>query len=297
MSDIVGLYAKMATIMGELERLTKDGKSDQLRYKFVRDADVFDTVREQLARYNIAFFPAVTGYDQTPITSKNGAAGYHTVISLEFTFVCGDTGETFKSLWAGESDSYDDKGISKAITLAQKTFLLKTFVLSTGDPNDDPDSRNEEAAHRGARPQPTPKPTTKPAPQNAPRATPAPKPFPADEPPASASELDEFLGPRKSPTVWNPADDAGTFDAGAWAKLNAYMCQNMPHIKASEHAANALWVAIREHIDDLLDDEKAQAAMRVVVEEKSFARLFKAKLTVADVYEAIQSHYASKPAA
>jgi len=64
----------------------------------------------------------------------------HTVAKFEFTFVCADTGESKTLTWYGEANDGQDKGISKAATSAEKFFLLKTFICSTGDPTDDPDS-------------------------------------------------------------------------------------------------------------------------------------------------------------
>lgn len=151
MEQQYGLFTKMAAIMGEVDRIAKDGKSSQLPYKFAKDSDVFDAIREKLAEHRIAFFSETLDAAQDNITSKNGAAGYHTTLAMRFTLACADTGQTFTCLWRAESDSYDDKGTSKAQTLGQKYFLLKTFVLSTGDPKDDPDSVNEEARARASR--------------------------------------------------------------------------------------------------------------------------------------------------
>ena len=48
-------------------------------------------------------------------------------------------------MWTGESLDTQDKGITKAATSAEKYFLMKTFVISTGDAKDDPDSQSHQA--------------------------------------------------------------------------------------------------------------------------------------------------------
>lgn len=148
MEQQASLFAKIAAIMGEIDRVPKAGSSEQLKYKFAKDNDVFDLVRAKLAEHRIAFFAETYDDEQDSITSKYNTPGYHTRIKMRFTFACGDTGQTFTCEWRAESDAYDDKGISKAQTLGMKYFLLKTFVLSTGDPKDDPDSVSEEASAR-----------------------------------------------------------------------------------------------------------------------------------------------------
>lgn len=125
------LYAKLARIIGRLDRLPKTGYNQHFKYHFVTDADVSDTIRQELAQENIAFFASMVDYQQ-----ENG----HTRATFEFTFACGDSGQSITSVWTGEAQDKQDKGLSKAATSAEKYFLLKTFMLSTGDKADDPDS-------------------------------------------------------------------------------------------------------------------------------------------------------------
>lgn len=185
MAENKTLAGKFAAIMGEIQRVPKTGINKQQNYKFASESDISDMIRELLAKHNVALFVSMPGKpEQTEIQSKSGATGYHTLIEIEYTFVDGDTGEERTMKWHGEADAYDDKGISKATTLAQKYFLLKTFVMSTGDPQDDPDSSSETPAVRTSRPSTV-------NPRRIPERSSAPTP---SEP--SESELDAHLGPR-----------------------------------------------------------------------------------------------------
>lgn len=137
------LFAKMARIMGKLKRMSKGGTNQHFNYKFVTDADVADTIRELLAEENIAFFAEIVNSTQSTYekTSSRGARFVrHSLIEFTFTFACGDTGATMTRHWQAEAEDDADKGINKAATAAEKFFLLKTFVMSTGDERDDPDS-------------------------------------------------------------------------------------------------------------------------------------------------------------
>jgi hypothetical protein len=140
------LAVKIARIMGRLDRLPKTGWNKHFSYPFVTDADVADAVRRELASENIAFFASMTGCTKE---------GKHTTATFEYTFMCGDSGEKMVLMWTGEANDGQDKGLSKAATSAEKYFLLKTFMLSTGDKQDDPDSGNEDRDEQPAsRPQP-----------------------------------------------------------------------------------------------------------------------------------------------
>lgn len=129
------LFAKMARIMGKVHRMKKTGLHKHFKYAFVTDGDVSDTIRELMAEENLAVFAEIINYTRT---------GEKTHIQMVFTFACGDTGATRSCSWFSESDDGQDKGMSKAATLGEKFFLLKTFLMSTGDPMDDPDSGMNE---------------------------------------------------------------------------------------------------------------------------------------------------------
>jgi hypothetical protein len=152
------LYGKLARAMGKLKRLRKTGKNKFFNYDFVTDADVADAVREVLTEEGIAFFASMVDCTQETIEKAKGGTTFKTVAIFEFTFADGETGATQTCLWRGESLDDQDKGISKAATAAEKYFLLKTFMLSTGDPADDSDSDEDSRAKsdKSERARPTP---------------------------------------------------------------------------------------------------------------------------------------------
>jgi len=121
------LFAKLARVMGKLERLPKRGHNDHFGYDFVTIADVADAVRKALAEEGVAFFASMDGLAQE---------NHKTVADFTFTFADGQTGATWTCPWKGEAMDTQDKGIAKAATSAEKYFLLKTLILSTGDEED-----------------------------------------------------------------------------------------------------------------------------------------------------------------
>lgn len=122
------LFAKMARVMAQLERLPQNGYNAHFKYRFTTNADVSDAVRKALAVENVAFFVELI---------EATREGDRTVVDLAFTFACGDTGETLTKKWKAEANDKQDKGLAKAYTAGLKYFLLKTFILSTGE---EPDS-------------------------------------------------------------------------------------------------------------------------------------------------------------
>jgi len=125
------LFAKLARVMGKLKKLPKTGYNTHFKYKFVTDGDVSDAVRAALASEGVAFFASLQLLEQEAKKTR---------AQFIFTFADGETGATWSCNWTGEAIDTQDKGIAKAATSALKYFLLKTFVLSSGDPTDDNDN-------------------------------------------------------------------------------------------------------------------------------------------------------------
>lgn len=125
------LFAKLARIMGKVRSLPKTGKNTHFNYKFVTDGAVSDAISAALAEENIAFIPSI-------LETRNDGKITHTRFLM--TFACGDTGAVWQSEWHGEGMDNQDKGVSKSATSAVKYFLLKTFLIDTGERADDPDN-------------------------------------------------------------------------------------------------------------------------------------------------------------
>jgi hypothetical protein len=133
------LFMKLSRVMAELGRIPKAGENKYHKYKFATDADVADAIRPLLAEHGVFLFPSIPEV-QTTSFERNGKMQTHTLAKFTFTFCDGETGATWASEWFGESEDTGDKGVNKAATAALKYFLLKTFILSTGDPADETDS-------------------------------------------------------------------------------------------------------------------------------------------------------------
>lgn len=139
----MGLYAKMAAIMGAIDKVDKDKEMQSgPRYKYVTDVQVYHTVRKLLIEHSIALFASMTDVEQTRIVTSVDDKGnerdkFHTRARFEFVLVDSESGEQMTCTWYGESQDVGDKGVNKCATAALKYWLLKTFIIPTGDDPDD----------------------------------------------------------------------------------------------------------------------------------------------------------------
>jgi len=119
--------------MKEVKYIQKTGYNTFHKYKYATEADVNEKVREELAKQNVIMLPSMINHEMRLHTNRNGATEYITLVDMQFTFVDGDTGETFTVNMSGEGQDAGDKGIYKAIAGAQKYALMKVFMIPTGD--------------------------------------------------------------------------------------------------------------------------------------------------------------------
>jgi hypothetical protein len=139
-SPEAALFEKIALVMAEVDRIPKRGRNDFHKYDYVLETDLVDEVRQKLAAKNVALIPSLNSIAERPYTTEKGKNSVVTTANVTFTFVCGDTGAMFRADWAGQGDDPADKGLYAAYTGALKYFLMKTFLIPTGD---DPEANTQ----------------------------------------------------------------------------------------------------------------------------------------------------------
>lgn len=139
--DAAGLFAKLAKIMGELEPVKKEGRAPKSigGYPFQRYEDVAAALRSKLAEAGVAFMASINGDKREIITTAKGTPMISAVLDMTFMFADSATGAVALFPWRGEANDTSDKATSKAITLGLKYFLLRSFLLSSDEP--DPDTQ------------------------------------------------------------------------------------------------------------------------------------------------------------
>lgn len=129
------LYKKIAAVTAAVSRIPKNGKNTFHNYKYATESDITDGLRDLLQEHGLAFLPpSVIAWERSETTKKDGNRGDDlTRVQLQFGLACADTGEVFTAMFWGEGQDGGDKGFYKAYTGAVKYFLMKTFLIATGD--------------------------------------------------------------------------------------------------------------------------------------------------------------------
>lgn len=122
------------------------------KYKFVASTDVLSAVRAKMDEVGLMLDMSVTAHTLHEGTTKSGTTRYLTELDITFTWVDVDSGDTLTMPYYAQGvDLAGEKGVGKALTYAEKYFLLKQFHVPT--PKDDPDTdqraKTGEKAQRG----------------------------------------------------------------------------------------------------------------------------------------------------
>lgn len=167
-SEAPSLASKLSEVMGEVGWIPKKGHNSFQNYDYVREVDIVDSVREKLAIRKVAFIPdKVVHLEFQPITTAKGVAGFFAVVTMSYTFVDGESGETLtvEAVGAG-TDQPGDKAFYKAQTGAKKYALTQAFLIATGDDPEDEQAPKAKAKQSQAKPPPEPRQTPSVSPQS-----------------------------------------------------------------------------------------------------------------------------------
>lgn len=156
----MNIYEKLIEVRKAVPYLQKEAKGHQ--YNYVSSSQVLSAVRRRMDEVGLMLIPTITN---TKVTAENDGkrTTYFTELWIDFTWVNAEKpDETVKSSWYGQGiDIAGERGVGKALTYAEKYYLLKTFNIATD--KDDPDSfQDKQEGTKGRRESRKPAPAEKP---------------------------------------------------------------------------------------------------------------------------------------
>jgi hypothetical protein len=214
----IKLAQKKLAVVGALERIRKAGKNTEQKYDFVREADVNDAVSDAMVAAKLGFCirnPKII--DKAERKVSTGATWILYTVAAEIGLQDAETGYTEWTEWIGQGYDPGDKGIYKALTGMVKYFLLKTFLIATGDdpendggnpPKTTPPPAGKKLPPAGNKPPTTPPAKTTPPPAQKPATTDEPLKMPPIPPAAKPilEALDDYYRQQETDNFkFNPA--------------------------------------------------------------------------------------------
>lgn len=145
------LFAKVVKVMQAVRTLPKDGENKFDKYNYITGDAAFERIGGIMANVGLAMLPSVVEVQTEDGNSQAGKTMFRTVIHGQITLADSETGETWTSEWYGEGADRGDKSINKAMTAMMKYYLLRLFMVGSGE---DADEESPEMEKQNAQPQP-----------------------------------------------------------------------------------------------------------------------------------------------
>jgi len=169
-SNTAKLSQKKNKVVQAVTYVQKTGDNKMQGYKYATDEEVLKHIRTALVEAGLSFSVEATGFEIThDIPTRQGNAMKYIKIDLVCSLTDTETGYMERCQWFGAAADSGDKALYKAFTGGIKYFLMKTFLLPTGnDPEADENvdkatqAKAKPPAARKANPAPPPEPTAKP---------------------------------------------------------------------------------------------------------------------------------------
>jgi len=149
-AEQMNIFQKLIEVRKAVPYLKKENSGYQFNY--VSSSQVLGNLKQRMDELGVLLMPKVTGKKVTiDVYEKTDAKGntkrtvdYFTELDMTFTWVNAENpSEIIECPWYGQGiDTSGEKGVGKALTYAEKYFMLKFFNIPTD--KDDPDSFQEK---------------------------------------------------------------------------------------------------------------------------------------------------------
>lgn len=137
------VYEAWNRVMNGVQAISKDSRNSQQGFNFRGIDAVMNVVGPLLREHGVVVVPVALKHDAERYTSAKGAQMVNRVVEMGFT-VIGPRGDSFEGIAFGEAADSGDKAITKAESVALRTFLLQSLMIPTDEP--DPDASTYERA-------------------------------------------------------------------------------------------------------------------------------------------------------
>jgi hypothetical protein len=239
MQQITEVQRAIFEIMKEASMIEKTGRNNSQGYAYVESSEIVQRFHELFVKHNLILTSSVKNIVREQTTTKDGSPRNNTVLTMQFTITSLKDGSSTTTDFPAEGTDSGDKGIPKALTMAEKYFLMKTFMLASGDDAEADEDQNEHRSLLRKAPTPVtetkvaaPTPVEKPAPV-AVTPTPEVKPEPAkklDSPTSSLLRRGASTGTTKPTTTTQTAEEI----------INKYSVRGPTEVSTKNNSASSL---------------------------------------------------------
>lgn len=137
------VFEAFAAVMNDVQSIGKNDQNTQQGFKFRGIDAVMQAVGPKLREHGVFIIPTGQELKSETYQTKSNTTMRNVTVTMQFR-VYGPGGDYFDGVSFGEAADVGDKAVTKAQSVAYRTFLLQALTVPTGDP--DPDSSMHERA-------------------------------------------------------------------------------------------------------------------------------------------------------
>lgn len=140
MNDIT-VYEAWSNVMGSVQGIRKGERNQMQNFNFRGIDAVLNAVGPALREHQVTVVPTADTIDIERYQTAKGGQMQGVIVKMTYT-VFGPAGDSFAGSAYGQAADAGDKAVSKAESVAYRTFLLQSLTVPTDEP--DPDSQVHE---------------------------------------------------------------------------------------------------------------------------------------------------------
>lgn len=135
------VYEAFSTVMGQVQGIRKGDRNSQQGFNFRGIDAVLNAVGPALREHGVVIVPQARNIEAERYQTAKGGQMKNVTVEMQYT-VYGPEGDSFDGSAFGEAADAGDKAVSKAQSVAYRTFLLQSLTVPTDEP--DPDASSHE---------------------------------------------------------------------------------------------------------------------------------------------------------
>lgn len=126
----LSIAAAWSKVMGDVQGIGKNDRNDQQRFNFRGIDAVMNAVGPALREHGVAVIPTAQELINDTYSTKSGTMMRNATVRIGWTII-GPAGDTIEGASYGEAADAGDKAVSKAHSVAYRTFLLQALCIPT----------------------------------------------------------------------------------------------------------------------------------------------------------------------
>lgn len=139
MSDIKSVFEAFSAVMEDVQAIRKEERNAAQNFNFRGIDATMNTVGPALRKHGVVIIPEAISIDSERYQTNKGAVMRNATVHMRYT-VFGPGGDSFTGSAYGEAADSGDKAVSKAQSVAYRTFLLQGLTVPTEERDPDADA-------------------------------------------------------------------------------------------------------------------------------------------------------------